>query len=167
MKNVKKLLVAFVLVLTIVCTVALAACGGEDWPESYKLEGTITLSLGGSDQTIDAKLELKEDNTLKMTFSAYGGAVMVGEWDGTWAQNKNGTVTVTFSKAEPDNGHPSISAKLDDRDTDLGGMGGLAITSEIDSNNVNTIKILIMIELSGWAQQMDCTLTQVVEQAAE
>ena len=163
MKNAKKLLVVLVAVIC-VCTIVFAACGNK-WPTSYKFEGSITLSLGGADQKIDANLVLNEDNTLKMTFSAYAGAVAVGEWDGTWTQNKDGTVTITFSKAAPDNGHPMISASLDDRDTDLGGMGGLTLTTEIDKDNINSVKILIMIELSGWSQQMDCTLTQVVEEA--
>lgn len=163
MKNAKKLLLVLVAVIC-VCTIVFAACGNK-WPASYDLKGTITLSLGGSDQKIDADLVLNEDHTLKMTFSAYAGAVMVGEWDGTWEQNKDGTVTITFSKADPDNGHEMISASLDDRETDLGGMGGLTVTTEINSDNINSVKILIMIDLSGWSQQMDCTLTQVVEAA--
>ena len=172
MKNNKKLLVAFVVIIAVVCTVVLAACGGDNWPESYKFTGTLRMTTQQGESTADTELVLNDDATLSL--SVINNGTVMAKWSGSWKQNKDGTVEITFKQADAEDGVGSmmgLTFSLNTADKEAGGMGGLTITTEIDDNNVNTFTILILLNLGeageGYVMPLEIPMTQVVEEAAE
>lgn len=164
MKNVKKMLVALVVVLACVCTVVLAACGGEEWPASYEFKGVLRMTTSAGESSADTTLSLKEDGTLELAVINNGNTM--AKWEGTWKQNKDGTVEITFSAKAPTESLME-GFSLNDADVEAGGMGGLTITTEINENNVNSFTVRIILDLSGYAMPLEIPMTQVVEEAAE
>lgn len=167
MKKAKSLIIALVAVMVMaLAAICFTACG-EKWPESYKFTGTLTMPTG---QSADVKLELKEDLTIALAVENSGNSL--AEWDGSWKQNKDGTVVITFSQADAKGGIASamgLSFSLNTADTEAGGMGGLTVTTAINDNNVNTFKALILLNLGeaggGYVMPLEVPMTQVVEAA--
>lgn len=151
MKKFAKVMLA---VMTLACLVVLSACGSK-WPSSYNFNGQLTSDTGAADVT----LVLNEDKSLSMEASI-GGAVS-GKWGGTWTQNNDGTVTVTFASVESEAlEEAQFVMSLNDADTDLGGMGGLTVTSTI-SNDINTVTVLVNVAIGdGYTMAFEGNLTQ-------
>ena len=152
MKKIAKVTLA---VMALACLVVLSACGGSKWPSNYNFNGQLVSDTGAADVT----LALNEDKSLSMEASI-GGAVS-GKWGGTWTQNNDGTVTVTFASAESEalEGAPFVMS-LNDAEKDLGGMGGLTVTSTI-SNDINTVTVLVNVAIGdGYTMAFEGVLTQ-------
>lgn len=152
MKKIAKVVLA---VMALACLVVLSACGGSKWPSSYNFNGQLVSDTGSADVT----LALNEDKSVSME-AAVAGAVS-GKWSGTWEQNKDGTVTVTFATAASEAVEGAMfEMSLNDADTDLGGMGGLAVTSTI-SNDINTLTVLVNVAIGdGYTMAFEGVLTQ-------
>lgn len=152
----KKLVKPFLAVVTLACLFMLSACGGSKWPSSYTFNGQLTSDTGAA----DVVLTLKEDKTLSMEASI--GGALSGKWGGSWKQNNDGTVTVTFASAESEaiDPAPAFGLTLNDADTDLGGMGGLEVTSTI-SDKTNTVTVLVNVDVGGgYTMTFEGALTQ-------
>lgn len=155
MKTRKKFAVGMALAL--LCMMVLGACGGKKWPTSYTFNGQLKSGTGSA----DIVLELKEDNTVSME-----GVILdevAGKWFGEWKQNDDGTVAVTFKSAEsePLDPEPPYLMSLNDAEADLGGMGGLEVTSTISDDSINTIVVIIDVAIGeGYTMAFEGELTQ-------
>lgn len=171
-KSAKKLSVALIaLVVAVLAVMGFAACG-NDYPSSYDFKGQIVSAQSGG--SADLTMTLKDDKTFVFEASMGGGMVKLGTWSGTWKQNKDGTVTVTFkSKASDTPVAENAPAKLEINDNAVDadanpGMGGLTITSTVtDSVNKFEIKTIVYVgDGLTYPMPMNGSLTQVVTTAA-
>lgn len=156
MKTMKKF--AVVLAMAIACMMMLSACGSK-WPESYTFKGQLVSDTGAGDLV----LELKEDGTLTMEGMIRDN--LAGKWSGTWEQNDDGTVTIKFASAESEeiDPAPQFGMTLNDAEVDLGGMGGLTVTTAISEDNVNTVTLKINVAIGdGYTMAFDGEMTQEV-----
>lgn len=151
----KKFVKTILAVMTLACLLMLSACGSK-WPASYTFNGQLTSDTGAA----DVVLTLNEDKGLSMEASI--GGALSGKWGGSWKQNNDGTVTITFASAESEaiDPAPPFGLTLNDAEADLGGMGGLEVTSTI-SNKTNTITVLVNVDVGGgYTMTFDGELTQ-------
>lgn len=156
----KKTKILALVAIVLVCALALTACG-TNWPSSYTFKGQLKSDTGAA----DVALVLNEDKTVSMEASI-GGAVS-GKWSGTWEQNDDGTVTVTFASAASDaiDPAPAFGMTLNDTEVDLGGMGGLTVNSAISEDSINTLTVKVNVAIGdGYTMSFDGELTQQVEE---
>lgn len=158
MKHVAKFRrLAVVAAMALLCMAVLSACGGKKWPESYSFKGQLTSGTGSA----DIIMELNADNTLTLEGLIHDETA--GKWSGTWKQNEDGTLEITFASAESEelDPAPAYGMTLNDAETDLGGMGGLTVTSTIDEENINTVEVKINVAIGdGYTMAFDGTLVQ-------
>lgn len=140
----KKTKILALVAVMLVCMLVMSACG-PNWPASYTFNGQLASDTGAA----DVVLELKEDKTVSMEASI--GDALSGKWSGTWEQNDDGTVTVTFAAAESEaiDPAPAFGMTLNDTEVDLGGMGGLVVTSTISEDSINTVVVKVNVAIGG------------------
>lgn len=145
-----------VLLILIAAAVILSGCMAH-WPTSYVFTGQITGDTGAADM----ELMLNEDMTLSMQATIAGE--VSGKWVGTWVQNKDGTVIVTFASPDSEdlNPAPSYPMSLNAASQAEGGMAGLSVTSVLSKDKCNSLTVKVHVEVAdGFQMSFEGVLTQ-------
>lgn len=104
-----KILGSMVLTLALVMSL-LVGCGSSGTPSSYTLKGETLIEQTGTDNSYrGGEMELAEGGTAVFTYysrpetSEERSATYV--WTGTWEQNEDGSVNISFASEPDDGGH--------------------------------------------------------------